>query len=108
MGTVEGACGGLEPLVRIIYSVLTYIKWIVPIALLALASVDVFRAIISNDEKEEKAARSRVLKRVIYAVVIFLIPALINIVMAIVAKAVPNDNNTQSWHQCWYVISEGK
>lgn len=101
-GASGGACQGLEPLVRIIKGLIKYIAIIIPIALMVYGIIDLGKAVIASDEKEVKAAQSRLIKRVIYAVVIFLVPALVSLVMNIVALgADQGETDTTSWASCW-------
>lgn len=109
-GSVGGACQGLEPLVRILKGVLKYVAIIIPIALMLFGIIDLGKAVIASDEKEVKGAQSRLIKRVIYAVVIFLVPALITLVMNLVALgADQSETDTSSWASCWnsvYIINK--
>ena len=109
-GASGGACQGLEPLVRIIKGLIKYVAIIIPIALMVYGVVDLGKAVIASDEKEVKAAQSRLIKRVIYAVVIFLVPALVSLVMNIVALgADQGETDTTSWASCWnsvYIVNK--
>lgn len=95
------ACGGLLPIVRILRKVIWYIQILVPIGLLLYGSIDLGRAVIASDEKEVKAAQSRLIKRVVYAAVVFLVPMLVTLVMNIVAGSGAGDSDTTSWQNCW-------
>lgn len=110
-GAGGGACQGLEPLVKIIKNgVLKYVCIIIPIALMIFGIIDLGKAVIASDEKEVKSAQSRLIKRVIYAVVIFLVPSLISLIMNIVAiGADQGETDTTSWASCWnsvYVVKK--
>ncbi len=110
-GSGGGACQGLEPIVRIIKNgVLKYVCILIPIALMIYGIIDLGKAVIASDEKEVKAAQSRLIKRVIYAVVIFLVPSLISLIMNIVALgADQSETDTTSWASCWnsvYVVNK--
>lgn len=109
-GASGGACQGLEPLVRIIKGLIKYVAIIIPIALMVYGVIDLGKAVIASDEKEVKAAQSRLIKRVIYAIVIFLVPALVSLVMNIVALgADQGETDTTSWASCWnsvYIVNK--
>ena len=85
------------------------IIWIgVPILLIVLGSIDLGKAVIASDEKEVKAAQSRLIKRVIYAVLVFLVPQIVSLIMNVVAIGV-GDEDTTSWASCWnnaYVVNK--
>ena len=94
------ACGGLLPIVKIIRNGLFPIVYIViPIALIVFAVLDFGKAVIASDEKEVKAAQSRLIKRAIYAALIFFVVYLVQAVMDIVSKG--GTGNTEGWKACW-------
>lgn len=94
------ACGGLLPLVRIIRNGLFPIVYIIiPIVLIVFAVIDFGKAVIASDEKEVKQAQGRLIKRAIYAALIFLVVYLVQAVMDIVSKG--GTGNTEGWKACW-------
>ena len=98
-------CGGLEPFVAIIkHGIFPLVYIVIPIALIIFAVIDFGKAVIASDEKEVKAAQSRLIKRAIYAALIFFVTYLVRVVMDIVAKgATAGEENidTVSWAECW-------
>ena len=97
---LASACGGLDPLVSLVKNGLFPIIYIViPIALLVFAVIDFGKAVIASDEKEVKAAQSRLIKRAVYAVLIFFVVFLVKAVMDVVAKG--GTGNTGDWWSCW-------
>lgn len=109
VGQVGGACDGLEPVIKIIKDgVLKYVCILIPIGLLLFGVFDLGKAVIASDEKEVKAAQSRLIKRVIYAVLVFLVPQIVSLIMNVVAIGV-GDEDTTSWASCWnnaYVVNK--
>lgn len=96
-----GACEGLGPIIKIVKKgILKYICILIPIALILFGVFDLGKAVIASDEKEVKAAQSRLIKRVIYAIVVFLVPQLVSLIMGIVSIGV-DDGSTESWATCW-------
>lgn len=57
--------------------IVTIIKIGVPILLVIFGMVDLGKAVMSNDEKEMKGAQTKLIKRVLYAVLIFFIFAIV-------------------------------
>lgn len=97
---LASACGGLDPLVSLVKNGLFPIVYIViPIALLVYAVIDFGKAVIASDEKEVKAAQSRLIKRAIYAALIFFVVFLVKAIMDVVAKG--GTGNTGDWWSCW-------
>ena len=97
-------CGGLLPLVRVIFQLIKLIMIIIPIALIVYGTIDLGKAVIASDEKEVKAAQSRLIKRFIYAALVFFVPMLVGVVMNIVA--VGGEGDTSSWSTCWGKATE--
>jgi len=95
-------CGGLLPIVRLVRKGLyPIVQIIIPIVLIIFGIIDLGKAVIASDEKEIKAAQSRLIKRCIYAAAIFFVVTFVTIVMNLVATANPNDVNTTNWSTCW-------
>ncbi len=92
-------CGGLLPLVKVIVQVIKILMIIIPIALIVFGTLDLGKAVIASDDKEIKAAQSLLVKRLLYAAVIFFVPMLVGVVMNIVAVGAEGD--TTSWQECW-------
>ncbi len=94
------ACGGLLAIVKIIRKgIMPIVQIFIPILLIVFGTVDLGKAVISSDEKEVKQAQSRLIKRCIYAVAIFLVVTLVTVIMNIVAVGV--SDGTGSWSECW-------
>ena len=109
VGNIGGACEGLEPVIKIVKNgILKYICILIPIALLLFGVFDLGKAVIASDEEEVKAAQSRLIKRVIYAVVVFLVPQLVSLIMGIVSIGI-TDGSTGTWATCWnsiYIVNK--
>ena len=101
IGAID-ACGGLLPIVRVIKKGLFPIVQIgIPIILILLGTFDLGKAVISSDEKEVKAAQSRLIKRFIYAALVFFVATLVAVLMNIVAQGGSRDADTGGWESCW-------
>lgn len=98
IGAID-ACGGLLPIVKVIVAVIKLIMIIIPVALIIYGTIDLGKAVIASDEKEVKAAQSRLIKRIIYAALIFFVPMLIGVVMNLVSAG--GEGDTTSWENCW-------
>ena len=97
-------CKGLDVIIRIIKNGLFPVLWIgIPIILIVLGTIDLGRAVISSDEKEVKAAQGRLLKRCIYAVAVFFIVTIVQLVFNLVAQAASanNQDDMGTWWGCW-------
>lgn len=72
---------------------MNYIKIIVPILVIVLGTFDMVKAVLSSTEDEMKKAQKMFFRRVIIAVLIFLTPYLINILIDITNSVVGISNS---------------
>ncbi len=87
--------------IQVLRIVIRVLQIAAPLALILFGSLDFFRAIVSGDEKEMKAKRKPFIGRLISAIIILLLPTLVNLIMRTVAK---NTNNT--FANCWNAAGE--
>ena len=93
-------CSSLLPLIRVVKIIFNIIQFVIPIALILFGTIDLGKAVISSDDKEVKAAQSRLIKRCIYAIAIFFIVLLVELIMDVVGESQKN-SNTKNWATCW-------
>ncbi|MBP3799612.1 MAG: hypothetical protein ILA19_01385 [Bacilli bacterium] len=96
-------CGGLLPVFRILRKGVLRIVWIgIPIILIVMGTIDLGKAVISSDDKEIKASTGRFVKRIVYAIIIFFMVTIVNLVMDIITNANDKDMiKTDDWRACW-------
>ena len=95
-------CNGLLPIVKVIRKgVFPLFQIGIPILLIVLGTIDLGKAVISSDDKEVKAAQNRLIKRFIYAALVFFVVTLVTALMNIVASGADTDTDTESWQHCW-------
>lgn len=93
-------CGGLLPIVKVIRKgVFPIVQLGIPILLIVFGTIDLGKAVISSEEKEIKAAQGRLIKRFIYAALVFFVVTLVTVLMNIVGQG--GQGNTTSWKACW-------
>lgn len=92
-------CGGLLPIVKVLVALIKIVMIIIPIGLILYGTIDLGKAVIASEEKEVKAAQSRLIKRFIYAALIFFVPMLVGVIMNVVAAG--GEGDTASWKTCW-------
>lgn len=85
------------------YRVIRILQIAVPFALIIWGSIDFFKAIIAGDEKEMKAKRKPFIHRLIAAIIVLLLPVIINLIMKSVAK---NANTT--FGDCWKKVADDR
>jgi hypothetical protein len=97
-------CDELAPIISLIKGLFTLIKILVPIILIIYGAIDLTKAIMASDDKEIKAATSKLIKRTVAAVAVFFIVTLVSIVMDLVAGAQPAEAGSD-FLSCWRTSS---
>lgn len=98
----DDVCGGLLPIFKIVRKGIMPIIWIgIPIILILMGTIDLGKAVVSSDDKEIKASTGRLVKRIVYAVVIFFMVTIVSLVMSIISKADDTDMIKSGWRYCW-------
>ena len=100
-------CNGLSSIIKLIYTVLKVFWILIPIALIVFGTIDLGKAVIASDEKEVKAAQTRLIKRFIYAALVFFVPILVGAVMNLV-KSSDTGTDTDTWETCWCEVIDCK
>ena len=100
IGAADG-CNGLLSIIKLIYTILKIFWILIPIALIVFGTIDLGKAVIASDEKEVKAAQSRLIKRFIYAALVFFVVTLVYALMGIVGTGGAEEADTGSWADCW-------
>lgn len=93
MFILADACNGLEQLVVIVKFVLKIIQWVVPVVLIVLGTIDLVKAVIAGKDDDIKKHQQTLIKRVIAAVIVFLVPLIVSILMGWIGN--------EDWKTCW-------
>ena len=65
-----------------------------------LCTFDLGKAVIGSDDKENKKILKRIVRRLVYAILIFFFITVINLVFTMVGSITDNENLIK-WSQCW-------
>ena len=99
------SCDNLKFILRIAAYLLKVIQWVIPILLILLITFDFLKAVIGGDEKKSKEALTKVGKRLLYAVILFLIPMLVKMIFREVGKVNSSgfggEVSPTSWVDCF-------
>lgn len=101
---VLAKCGDEDLLVilGVIRTALNVLTFVIPIILIILGVTDLSKAVLANKEDETKKAQKMFGTRLIYAVVIFLIPTLISLLFNLLPKSVfGGEMDGYTWKDCW-------
>ena len=93
-------CDDLAPIIKLVKSFIGLIKFGVPIILIVMGTLDLAKCVISGKDDEMKTAQKMLIKRLLYAVAVFLVATIVSVVMGMVADSgATKDGN--SWKDCW-------
>lgn len=82
-------------------TVVNIIQWVIPVILIVLGMIDLGKAVTSNDEKQMKEAQKTLIKRVIYAVLVLFIVAIVRFVFSALAPTEKSKSNVSACINCF-------
>ena len=80
-----------EVIPNLVHYLILFIQIFIPIVLIVLGMLDMGKAVMSNDEKTMKENQNKLIKRIIYAVLVFLVVAIVKTVVSMVANVSSED-----------------
>lgn len=87
-GTILGDVEDKNSLAYLIQKLLNYIKIIGPILVVILSSIDFIKVIWASDDENMKKAQQKLVKRLIAALLLFLLPTLIGLMITLINNSV--------------------
>lgn len=94
----------LEPVIRLLNIVIRAIQIGVPLVLIILGSIDLGKAVIANKDDEVKKAQKTFIRRLLYAVAVFLVVWIVQLVMTTVPTLFGNKKDqvggTENYKGC--------
>ena len=98
--TTTDFCKGLFDVIVLLRNGDTLLQWLIPLGLVLFGMFDLGKAVIAGKEDEMKKAQGTLIKRVIYAIAIFLIITIVTFVVGLVGGP--------DWKTCWEEAADGK
>ena len=98
------SCDTLMPLIRLLKNgLIPLIQLGIPIILILLGMLDLGKAVMASKEDEIKSAQKMLIKRAIYAVAIFFVVLIVQVVFGLLSSTGDSEieNQGTSWIQCW-------
>lgn len=93
-------CEALMPIIRLIRDgVIPLIQIGIPIILIVLGMLDLGKAVMASKEDEIKSAQKLLIKRAIYAVAIFFVVFIVQVVFGLIDNS--GDLGQSNWITCW-------
>lgn len=105
-------CGGVDipdVIPNMVHMLILGIQIFIPIVLIVLGMLDMGKAVMSNDEKVMKENQNKLIKRIIYAILVFLIVAIVRTVVGMVTSVGGEDTlvDDGSIKNCIHVFVSG-
>ena len=97
----------LYSILGIVQWVIKLICWVVPIIIIILTILDVAKIVTAGniDDKLKKEVTSKITTRIIFAVLIFLVPTIVKLLFGFIPVVKDKTNNTEAigatWQTCW-------
>ena len=103
MNDMMQMCCNMKPFLNILRIVIHLLQFSVPLILLVLGTIDMIKAVTSNDDKAAKNSLNTFIKRLIYGVLVFLAPFLVRLVLNIINENIlkNSDVDSMNWLGCW-------
>ena len=101
---LDGCTPELVTLIKMVKLALGIIQIIVPILLIVMGSLDLAKAVATQDYKVMKSTMATLGKRVVFAVAVFLVVVIVQLVMNMVSTNVQNsgsDTGLGTFTSCW-------
>ncbi len=89
-------CGdpGVKSVISMIKTLLSVIRWVVPIGLIFMTGLDIFKKVLNPDDKD---GQKKILNRLIAAIIVFFVPLLVRFVLKLVSVGGGNNNISSCW-----------
>lgn len=86
-------CKDLGPIITLLKNIVKLLQWLIPMGLILFGMLDLGKAVIAGKEDEMKKAQGTLIRRVIYAVAVFLVVTIVSFAMGLVGS--------EDWKKCW-------
>ncbi len=97
----------MKMILKIVIEVLNVIHFFVPIVLILFCTIDIFRIVITKKEDEIKKLRTGIFWKILYAIIIFVVPYLVPFILGAVDKILPMDYD-DSWYECYNYVKNSQ
>lgn len=95
-------CADIAPIVRFVkHGIFPIIQIGIPIILIVLGTLDLGKAVIASKEDEIKNAQKMLIKRCIYAVMVFFVVLIVKLVFGLFADTNNENLIEPTWSDCW-------
>ena len=109
---ILGACDpDFVDILRIVRWVISIVCFAIPIILIVLCIFDIAKIVTAGniDDKLKKEVTNKIVTRVIFAVLIFLVPTIVGLIFNLIPIKDSEKNTTingATWNDCWRAAGE--
>ena len=99
-----GICEDLGPLINLIkHGIIPLIQIGIPIILIVLGMLDLGKAVMASKDDEIKNAQKMLIKRCMYAIAIFFVVLIVNLVFGLLSTTGDSEvgDASTNWYNCW-------
>ena len=86
----------LVGIVALLKTVVYIIQLGIPFILILFGTIDLGKAVMAGKEDEMKSAQKLLIKRIVYAIAVFLVVTLVAYIFGLIGKGSGSD-----WYDCW-------
>lgn len=86
-------CKNILPILDIARFALTVIQWVAPVLLIIWGTIDLVKSVVAAKEDDIKKSQKTLVKRIISAVILFLIPMAVSVLLGLIGS--------DDWKKCW-------
>ena len=97
----------MQVILNVVVKVLDVVHFFVPIVLILFCTMDVFKIVVSKKEDEIKKLRKGIMWKIIYSILIFLIPYFVPFILGAADKILPMEYD-DSWYDCYYYVKNNQ
>ena len=98
MNFLVNFCDDLGPVISLVKNVVKLLQWGIPMVLILYGMLDLGKAVMAGKEDEMKKDQNTLIKRVVYAVTVFLVVTIVTFAMGLVGST--------EWKDCWKSVGE--
>ena len=103
---LAGCDADLVSILSLVKLILNAIRWVVPIILIVLTTLDVAKIVTAGnlDDKLKKEVGQKITTRLIYAIIIFLIPTIVSLLFRLLGNSTviqSSDVNGCTWSEAY-------
>ena len=93
---------GVQNVLHLVKNIISVLRILVPIGLIVMTSIDIFNKVINPEDKE---GQNKIMRRLIAAIIVFLIPTIISLAFKTIDKISGNNpssaNPDSGLSSCW-------